>query len=76
MCGHMDMLRDEGFITYNLIIDQETLENRMIPILNQVRISLVSRPRAIRGWVEITHCPLCGEAVGALEGVAVKAATP
>lgn len=54
-CGHIKFLLEYRFLDGALLIDPKTGTTRTAPGLRQLREG--------KDWLEVSHCPLCGEAI-------------
>ena len=62
-CGHLEALAENGFIRFGILMNLQQGTQRLGPIIDQLiegRDGMLRRTTKST-WMELLHCPLCGE---------------
>ena len=60
-CGHVDVLLEFGWLTTGAKIDMPTGKTQTVVVLWKLKEGKDGRLSVKGDWIEVRHCPLCGE---------------
>jgi len=60
-CGHVEVLADVGLVSVEGLINFTTGESTTACVLREIKIGKSGKMDVGKKWIQMLHCPICGE---------------